>query len=161
MLRKSWRYGVGIAVLSAGTSWALFAAAATESLDNPTVRASQPLDGASTVTGKITPQVGFPAHIYTAKKDGVVRIVIETSNVKASDNGGIAYRPYMRALSISNAERNGEAWSTNGYRHGATASGEIVFRVRAGEKFTVVATLGQHLEAGSRVNANYTLTVKE
>ncbi len=160
MLRKSWRYGIAIAVLSAGTSWALMAAAA-ENLDNPTTRASQPLDGASTVTGKITPQVGFPAHIYTASKDGMVRIVIETSNVNPNENGGIAFRPYMRALSVSNAERNGEAWSTNGYRHGATASGEIVFRVRKGEKFTVVATLGQHLEGGSRVNANYTVTVKE
>ena len=117
--------------------------------------------GPVTITGKISPKVGFPAHIYTASKDGMVRIIMETSNVNPRDNGGIAYRPYMRALSISNAERNGEAWSTNGYRNGATASGEIVFRVKKGEKFTVVATLGQHLEAGARVNANYTLTVKE
>jgi hypothetical protein len=160
MLRKSWRYGVAIAVLSAGTSWALMAAAA-ENLDNPTVRATQPLNGPSTITGKITPQVGFPAHIYTASKDGMVRIIIDVSNVNPKDNGGIAFRPYMRALSISNAERNGEAWSTNGYRNGATASGEIVFRVKKGEKFTIVATLGQHLESGARANANYTLTVKE
>jgi len=160
MVRKSWRYGVAIAVLSAATSWALMAAAA-ENLDNPTVLAAKPLNGASTVSGKISPQVGFPAHIYTASKDGMARVIIETSNVKASDNGGIAWRPYMRALSVSNAERNGEAWSTNGYRDGAKASGELVFRVRKGEKFTVIATLGQHLEAGARANANYTLTVKE
>ena len=160
MLRKSWRYGVAVAVLSVGTSWALMAAAA-ENLDNPTVLAAKPLNGASTVSGKITPQVGFPAHTYTASKDGMARIIIETSNVKPSDNGGLAWRPYMRALSVSNSERNGEAWSTNGYRDGAKASGEIVFRVRKGEKFTVIATLGQHLEAGARVNANYTLTVKE
>jgi hypothetical protein len=147
MLRKSWRYGAAVAVLSAATSWALVAAAA-EDLDNPTVRPSQPLAGASTVSGQITPQIGFPAHIYTASKDGLARIVMETSNVNPRDNGGIAWRPYMRALSISNAERNGEAWSSNGYRNGATASAEIVFRVRAGE-------------SGSRVNANYTLTVKE
>ncbi len=160
MARISWRYGVAVAVLATATSWALIAAAA-ENLDNPTVRANQPLDGPTTITGKISPKVGFPAHIYTASKDGMVRIIMETSNVNPRDNGGIAYRPYMRALSISNAERNGEAWSTNGYRNGATASGEIVFRVKKGEKFTVVATLGQHLEAGARVNANYTLTVKE
>jgi hypothetical protein len=160
MFRKSWRYGVAIAVLTAATSWALIAAAA-ENLDNPTVRPTQPLNGASTVSGRITPQIGFPAHIYTASKDGMARIIIDTSNINARDNGGVAWRPYMRALSISNAERNGEAWSTNGYRDGTKASGELVFRVRKGEKFTVIATLGQHLEGGSRVTANYTLTVKE
>lgn len=160
MLRKSWRNGVAIAVLSAGCSWA-FIASAAENIDNPTVLASQPLNGASSISGRISPQVGFPAHVYTASKDGMARIVMETSNVNPRDNGGVAYRPYVRALSVSNAERNGEAWSSNGYRNGATASADLIFRVRKGEKFTVVATLGQHLEAAPRVNVNYKLTVKE
>jgi len=160
MLPKSWRHGVAIAVLGASATWA-FVAAAAEDLDHPTIRASEPLSGESTVSGRITPQVGFPAHVYTASKDGLARIVINTSNVNARDNGGIAWRPYMRVYAQSNAERNGEAWSTNGYRNGTSATGEIVIRVKKGEKFTVVATLGQHIESSQRVTANYSLTVKE
>ena len=161
---RSWRHGVGIAVLAVGTSWALVAAAA-EDLDNPTIKADAPLNGASSVSGQITPRVGFPAHVYTAGKDGIVKVVIETSNINARDNGGSAWRPYMRVLSQSNAERNGEAWSTNGFRDNSTsppsAYGELVFRVKKGEKFTVIATLGQHIESSQRATANYKLTVKE
>jgi hypothetical protein len=160
---RSWRHGVAIAVLSIGTSYALMAAAA-ENLDNPTVLADKPLNGASSVSGRITPRVGFPAHVYTAGKDGIVKVVIETKNLDDRDNGGSAWRPYMRVLSQSNAERNGEAWSTNGFRHQTSppsASGEIVFRVKKGEKFTVVATLGQHLESSQRATVDYKVTVKE
>ncbi len=157
---KAMRRGVAVAVLAAGTSWAL-AAAAAENLDNPTILKDQALNGRSTVSGQITPKVGFPAHVYTASKDGLVKVVMQTSNVNPRDNGGVAWRPYLRVLSQSNEERNGEAWSSNGYRNGATAEAEVVFRARKGEKFTVIATLGQHLEGGSRVNAKYTVTVKE
>ncbi len=162
MARVTWRHLVVTAavVVSAGATWSLVAEAA-ESLDQPTILANQPLDGASSRTGTITPRVGFPAHVYTASKDGLVKITMQTSNVRASDNGGVAWRPYLRVLSQSSAERNGEAWSSNGYRNGATASADIVFRVKRGEKFTVIATLGQHTESATRVNANYTVTVKE
>ena len=160
MLGKSWRYGVAIAVLGAATSYALMARAA-EDLDHPTIKGDQPLNGASTVSGQITPRVGFPAHVYTASKDGIVKVVIETSNINARDNGGQAWRPYMRVLSQSNAERNGEAWSTNGFRNGTSAKGELVFRVKRGEKFNVIATLGQHIESSQRATVNYKLTVKE
>jgi hypothetical protein len=160
----SWRHGVAIAVLSIGTSYALMAAAA-ENLDNPTILADKPLNGASTVEGKITPRVGFPAHVYTAGKDGIVKVVIDTKNLNDRDNGGAAWRPYMRVLSQSNAERNGEAWSTNGFRNATTsppsAQGELVFRVKKGEKFTVIATLGQHIESSQRATVDYKLTVKE
>jgi hypothetical protein len=160
----SWRRGVAIAALSLGTTFAAIAAAA-ENLDNPTVLADKPLNGASNVEGKITPRVGFPAHVYTAGKDGIVKIVIETKNLNDRDNGGAAWRPYMRVLSQSNTDRNGEAWSTNGFRNATTspptAHGEIVFRTKKGEKFTVVATLGQHLESSQRATVDYKVTVKE
>lgn len=164
MGRVSWRHGAAIAVLSIGTSWALMARAAAENLDNPTVLADKPLNGASSVSGRITPRVGFPAHVYTANKDGIVKAVIETKNLNNSDNGGSAWRPYMRVLSQSNAERNGEAWSTNGFRKTTSppsASGELVLRVKKGEKFTVIATLGQHIESSQRATVDYTLTIKE
>lgn len=160
----SWRNGVAIAVLSIGTSYALMAAAA-ENLDNPTVLADKPLNGASSIEGRITPKVGFPAHVYTAGKDGIVKVEIDTKNLNATDNGGSAWRPYMRVLSQSNAERNGEAWSTNGFRNTTgsppSAHGEIVFRVKKGEKFTVIATLGQHIESSQRATVDYKVTVKE
>jgi hypothetical protein len=161
---RSWRHGVAIAVLSAFTSYALMAAAA-ENLDNPTILADKPLNGASSVEGRVTPRVGFPAHVYTAGKDGIVKIEIDTKNLNDRDNGGAAWRPYMRVLSQSNAERNGEAWSTNGFRNTNTsppsAHGEIVFRVKKGEKFTVIATLGQHIESSQRTTVDYKVTVKE
>ena len=160
----SWRHGVAIAVLSIGTSYALMAAAA-ENLDNPTILADKPLNGASSVEGRITPRVGFPAHVYTAGKDGIVKVVIDTKNLNDRDNGGSAWRPYVRVLSQSNAERNGEAWSSNGFRNPDTsppsAQAEIVFRVKKGEKFTVIATLGQHIESSQRTTVDYKLTVKE
>ncbi len=151
-----WRHGCAVAAVAVGVSWALGAAAA-ENLDNPTVLTDKPLNGGSSLAGTITPRVGFPAHVYTASKEGLVRVVMTTT----SASGGTARRPYLRVLSQSNTERHAEAWSSNGYRNGASATAELVFRVRPGEKFTVIATLGQHLEGGRRVNADYTLTVKE
>jgi hypothetical protein len=106
-------------------------------------------------------RLGFPGHVYTSKKDGFIKVVMRTSNVKASDNGGVAWRPYLRVLSQSNAERNGEAWSSNGYQNGANAEAELVLRVRKGEKFTVIASLALHTLGSQRGNANYTVTVKE
>jgi hypothetical protein len=140
--------------------WAVSASAA-ENLDSPTVQNDKPLAGASTQSGTIGASLGFPAHVYTAKKDGLVKVVMTTTNVKASDNGGVAWRPYLRVISQSNAERNGEAWSSNGYQVGANASAELVFRARPGEKFTVITTLAQHTLGAGRVNAKYTVTVKE
>jgi len=87
---KSWRYGLAIAVLGAATSFALIAHAA-DNLDNPTIQSSAPLNGASTVSGQITPRVGFPAHVYTAGKDGMVKVVIETSLTCASSGRRSAF----------------------------------------------------------------------
>lgn len=151
---------LGAMTLGLALAWAP-SALAVENLDNPTVIADKPLVGASTQSGTINARVGFPGHVYTAKKDGFIKVIMVTTNVKASDNGGVAYRPYMRILSQSNAERNGEAWSSNGYQNGAKAEAEIVIRARAGEKFTVVASLAIHTLGSQRVNANYTVTVKE
>jgi hypothetical protein len=151
---------IGLTIVAAATTWALVASAA-ESLDNPTIMSRQPLDGASSVSGQISPKAGFPAHVYTASKDGMARVMIETANINKTDNDGVAWRPYMRVLSQSNEQRNGEAWSTNGFRHGTTADGELVFRVRAGEKFTVIATLAKHIESSSRETVDYKIAVKE
>jgi hypothetical protein len=137
------------------------AAIAAENLDAPTLLAAKPLAGASSQSGVINKTVGFPAHVYTANKDGMVKVVMRTTNVTASDNGGIAWRPYVRVLSQPNANRSGEAWSSNGYQTGASAEAELVFRVTKGEKFTVIATLALHTLGSTRANANYTITVKE
>ena len=137
------------------------AALAVENLDNPTILPDKPLVGASTQSGIINARVGFPAHVYTAKKDGFIKVIMTTTNVKASDNGGVAFRPYMRVISQPNSERSGEAWSSNGYQTGAKAEAELVIRVKAGEKFTVIASLALHTLGATRVNANYTVTVKE
>ena len=72
----------------------------------------------------------------------------------------------MGSLDIAlHAERNGEAWSSNGFRNASTsppsAQAELVFRVKKGEKFTVIATLGQHIESSQRATVDYKLTVKE
>ncbi|MBS2011971.1 MAG: hypothetical protein JST00_03725 [Deltaproteobacteria bacterium] len=160
MGRIHWSKMVAAGALAASATWAVVAAAA-ENIDNPTLQSNAPLAGGATVSGTITPRVGFPAHVYTASSEGLVKIAMTTENVNARDNGGVAWRPYVRVLSQSNAERNGEAWSSNGYQTGAKAEAEVVFRARPGEKFTVIATLGQHLGGGSRVNAKYTLTAKE
>ena len=160
MRLNSVRGGLGALALGLALVWAP-AAGAAESLDSPTIIADKPLVGPSTQSGTISARVGFPGHVYTAKKDGFVKVVMKTTNVKPSDNNGVAWRPYMRILSQSNATRNGEAWSSNGYQTGATAEAEIVLRVTAGEKFTVVASLALHTLGAQRVNANYTVTVKE
>lgn len=159
-MRIRFRQVITVAALAATTTFAV-AALAAEDLDHPTLLKTAPLDGASSVAGKITPAIGFPAHTYTAAKDGFARVVMTDSNVTASDNGGIVYRPYLRVL----ADGDARAWSSNGYRNAEdkeqTATAEIVIRVKKGERFTIIATLGQHLEGGKRVNVNYTLTVKE
>jgi hypothetical protein len=88
---------------------------------------------------------------------------METTNVRASDNGGKAWRPYLRIISNSNEHRHGEAWSTNGQQNDlSTGRAELVIRVRAGEKFTVIASLAQNfVKKRPDANANYKLFVTE
>lgn len=154
------RNALGVAGLMMVVAWAPEAAAA-ENLDNPTIVSSKPLEGASSQEGTISASLGFPGHVYTSKKEGFIRVVMKVWNAKASDNGGVAWRPYMRILSQSNANRNGEAWSSNGYVTGATAEAELVLRVHPGEKFTIIPTLALHTLGAQRANAKYTITVKE
>lgn len=155
---NSWGSGLGLAVVAAGLTWAVVAAA--EDLDHPTILSKQ-LIGPSSAEGQVTPRLAFPAYNYTTQKDGLIKVVMTTKNVDPRANGGIAYRPYLRIYSQPSAERNGEAWSSNGYRDGATATAEVVLRVKKGEKFTIVTSLAQHVESATRVNVNYTVTVKE
>lgn len=145
--------------IAAISAWASIASA--DDLDHPTILADQPLAVGATTKGQTSKRVGFPAHVYTAGKDGFVKVVMTTSNVDPRANGGIAYRPYMRIYSQANEQRSGEAWSSNGYRNGPTATAELVIRVRKGDRFTVVASLGEHVETANRVNVDYTLIVKE
>jgi hypothetical protein len=164
MQSRSWRGAMAIGALSAFTMWGLSAAAnpnRDKDIDNH-VPQSNNLVGASSVSGETKPSLKYPSHTYTAQKDGLVRIVMETVNVSKNIDSEtkkeIALRPYLRVHG-----RNAEAWSTNGYRHpdSLTASAELVFRAERGQRFTVVATLGAHLVNERGAHATYTLTAKE
>ncbi|MBX3213208.1 MAG: hypothetical protein KF850_14330 [Labilithrix sp.] len=137
--------------------------ARADDIDRPTRVADKPIRGSGEVTGSANLTVGFPYHEYTASKDGFVRIQMETTNVRANDNGGKAWRPYLRVVSVPNDERRGEAWSTNGQQNDrSTGRAVLVFRVKAGEKFTVIATLAQNfVKKKPDANANYKLIVTE
>lgn len=138
--------------------------AAAEDIDHPTQQRGV-LRGTSRTSGAITEGVGFPEHTYLATKDGLARIDLDTENLtdRSDDNGGRAWRAYLRVITIANAEHRSDAWSTNGQpggRRGAHAS--MIVRVTAGERFTIVATLAQNVVKGRpAAAASYRLAVTE
>jgi hypothetical protein len=145
------------------TCWA--SPALADDIDHPTRVADKPINGSGEVTGTANLSVGFPYHEYTASKDGFVRIQMETQNLasRPNDNEGKAWRPYLRVVSIPNDARRGEAWSTNGQQNDKTTGRAVlVFRVKAGEKFTVIASLAQNfVKKKPAANATYKLIVSE
>ncbi len=136
-----------------------------DTIDRPTLVADKPLNGSTEITGSVTLDRGFPYHRYTAQTDGFVRLQMETSNLpnRPQDNGGVAWRPYLRVISVSNADRHAEAWSTNGHQlDPSTGRAELVLRVRKGEKFDVITTLAQNfVRQRPDARANYRLVVQE
>jgi len=144
-----------------GATWAQPALA--DDIDRPTLVKDKPLDGTSEVTGQANKTIGFPYHVYTAKVDGFVRIQMETTNVRAGDNGGKAWRPYLRVVSQPNEGRRSEAWSTNGQQNDlSTGRAVLVVRVKPGEKFTVIASLAQNFVVKRPdAVANYKVIVTE
>ena len=155
------RHAALAGVLIAG-AWAMPAAA--EDIDHPTQQ-RRVLRGTSRTSGAITEEVGFPAHTYLATRDGFARIELDTENLadRPGDNGGRAWRAYLRVITISDAEHRSDGWSTNGQpggRRGAHAS--LIVRVTAGESFTIVATLAQNVvKQRPAAAATYRLAVTE
>ncbi|MBX3231033.1 MAG: hypothetical protein KIT84_36850 [Labilithrix sp.] len=160
-MRFSTARNLAFGALVAAATWATPAFA--DDIDRPTLVRDKPLDGTSETTGATSKTVGFPYHVYTAKTDGFVRIQMETTNVNPRDNGGKAWRPYLRVISHSNEDRHGEAWSTNGQQNDrSTGRAQLVLRVKAGEKFTVIASMAQNFVVKRPdAVANYKLIVTE
>jgi hypothetical protein len=138
--------------------------AAADTIDHPTQQRGV-RRGTFRTPGAITTQAGFPAHTYLATRDGFARIELDTENPpdRADDNGGRAWRPYLRVITIPDAAHRSEGWSTNGQSggaHGAHAS--LIVRVTAGERFTIVATLAQNVvKRRPAAVASYRLAVTE
>jgi hypothetical protein len=155
------RHAALAGLLIAG-AWAMPATA--EDIDHPTQQ-RRVLRGTSRTSGTITEEVGFPAHTYLATKDGFARIDLDTENLadRPDDNGGRAWRAYLRVITIPDAEHRADGWSTNGQsggRRGAHAS--LIVRVTAAESFTIVATLGQNVvKQRPAAVATYQLAVTE
>lgn len=143
-------------------AWAMPAAA--DDIDHPTQQRGL-LRGTSRTSGAITKEVGFPARTYRATQDGFVRIELDTENLadRPDDNGGRAWRAYLRVITIPDAEHRSDGWSTNGQpggRRGAHAS--LIVRVAAGESFTIVATLAENMvKQRPAAVATYRLAVTE
>jgi hypothetical protein len=139
--------------------------AAADDIDHPTRLSEKPLNGSMRMTGVIDTRIGFPSHEYTASKEGFVRVEMETKNLptRSNDNGGVAWRPYLRIISISSEARHGEAWSTNGDQlDKSTGKAALFVRVKKGERFTVIASLAQNfVKKKPDANATYTLVVTE
>ena len=138
-------------------------AAHADTLDRPTAQ-RRTLRGSSRAIGSLTRTVGFPAYTYRAATDGFARVDLQIANAagRPHDNGGRAWRPYLRILTEADVG-HGEGWSTNG-RPGDpdAARATLLMRVRAGEAFTIVATVCEDMTRDApAVTARYTLVVAE
>jgi hypothetical protein len=139
-------------------------AAAADGVDAPTQQ-RRLLRGTSQVAGELTSELGFPAYTYEVAHDGFARIALTTANLadRPHDNGGRAWRPFLRVIGNPSRRRHGDGWSTNG-QPGDPDVGRaaLVVRVYAGEAFTIVATVGQNMmHDRPDARARYTLTVTE
>jgi hypothetical protein len=161
-------YDLATIVRSMSTAIAMMLATAmtarADTIEKPTVQHGV-LRGSSRATGSIDLSTGFPAHLYTASQDGFVSVVlaIARSREYESENAGMAWRPYLRIVSVPSPSRRADGWSTNGVPGDAKgARAELVLRVHAGEQFTIVTTLAQNLAKGRpAAHAEYVLVVTE
>jgi len=139
-------------------------AAAADRVDAPTQQ-RRILRGTSQVAGELTGELGFPAYTYEVAHDGFVRIVLSTANLpdRPHDNGGRAWRPFLRVIGNPSGRRHGDGWSTNG-QPGDPDVGRaaLIVRVYAGDALTIVATVGQNMTHDRPdARARYTLAVTE
>lgn len=154
MLRRSW------ALASFLCAAALLAAPAhADDLDNPT-RTGVALVSGAPIEGTLSKAVGFKAYEYAASKDGFVKITLATKTVRASDNGGRAWRPYLRVL---RGGGSAEAWSSNGNQvDPSLGQSTMIFRVQKGDQLTVIASIALNNDKrGPAADATFTLTAKE
>jgi hypothetical protein len=135
---------------------ALAGAARADRLDAPT-RVRGTLRGDQTASGELTRSSGFPAYTWRATASGLVRIELVTRNVVAGDNGGRAWRAYLRVLGDL-----GAAWSTNGRAGDAdTARATLLVPVHAGDTLTILPTVCEDMIADApRAAARYELTIE-
>lgn len=140
----------------------LAAPAAADTLDAPSVARGRVVVGArgAEARGAITREHGFPAHVVTAPRDGLLAITLVTTG-GADANRGRAWRPYLRVLAGTTPARRGEGWSTNGELGDATRGrASLLVRVRARDELTVIATLAADVAAARPVaEATYALAV--
>jgi len=89
--------------------------AAADAGDAPTQQ-RRLLRGTSHVAGELTAELGFPAYTYEVVHDSFARIVLTTTNLpdRPHDNGGHAWRPFLRVIGNPSQRRHGDGWSTNG-----------------------------------------------
>ncbi len=157
---RTWLGAMGLCVIATVARPAF-----ADTIDTPTLVADQPLDGPTVVEGEVTLARGFPYHRYTSHTDGFVRIRMETRNLpdRPTDNGGKAWRPYLRAIAVSSPTRHAEAVSTNGHQLDVEVGrAELVLRVQKGDRFDVIATLAQNfVKKRPDARADYRLVVEE
>ena len=127
-----------------------------DNLDNPT-RTGIDLVSGTPIAGTLSKSVGFKAYDFTASKDGFVKIELTTKIVRASDNGGKAWRPYLRVL---RGGGSAEAWSSNGNQVDKDLGhATMIFRVAKGDKLTVIASIALNNDKkGPAADATFTLS---
>jgi hypothetical protein len=138
----------------------LFATPAfADNLDHPTATGIALVSG-TPIESTLSKSVGFKAYDYTASKDGFVKITLATKIVRPSDNGGKAWRPYLRVLRTGGSA---EAWSSNGNQiDPQLGSARMIFRVQKGDKLTVIASIALNNDKhGPAADAAFTLTAQE
>lgn len=138
--------------------------AVADAVDAPTQQ-RRLLRGTSHVAGELTAELGFPAYTYEVAHDGFARIVLTATNLpdRPHDNGGRAWRPFLRVIGNPSQRRHGDGWSTNGLPGDPDVGrAELLVRVYAGDVFTIVATVGQNMNHDRPgASAKYTLAVTE
>lgn len=135
------------------------AAARADNLDNPTPTGIA-LTSAAPINGTLSKSVGFKSYRYAAPADGFVKIELTTNIVHPGDNGGKAWRPYLRVI---RDDGTAEAWSSNGNQaNPALGHATMIFRVKKGDKLTVIATIAlDNDHHGPAADASFTLSAKE
>lgn len=137
----------------------LSASSRADNLDNPTATGIA-LTSAAPIAGTLSTSVGFKSYSYRAPADGFVKIDLTTNIVHAGDNGGKAWRPYLRVI---RNDGTAEAWSSNGNQaNPALGHATMIFRVKQGDKLTVIATIALNNDHhGPAADASFTLSAKE
>jgi hypothetical protein len=135
------------------------APAVADNLDHPTLTGVALTPG-TPISSNLTTSVGFKQYEYTASKDGFVKLEETTKIVHSGDNGGKAWRPYLRVI---RADGTAEAWSSNGNQADPNLGhATMIFRVKKGDRLDVIASIALNNDKhGPGADAAFTLTATE